>query len=56
MGQQRNSGRNATLDNKKARSAGRQEESREKLNMREHGPAKPAGGAGNNASRHRRSK
>jgi hypothetical protein len=45
MGQQRNSGRNATLDNKKARSAGRQKESREMLNMRDRGPAKPAGGA-----------
>jgi hypothetical protein len=56
MGQQRNSGRNATLDNKKSRSAGRQEESREKLNMREHGPAKPAGGAGSNANKKGRSK
>jgi hypothetical protein len=45
MGQRANSGRNATLDNKKARSAGRQKESREKLNMRDRGPAKPAGGA-----------
>ena len=56
MGQQRNSSRNATLDNKKARSAGRQEESREKLNMREHGPAKPAGGATGNTSRNRRAR
>jgi hypothetical protein len=53
MGQQRNSGRNATLDNKKARSAGRQEEAREQLNMREHGPAKPAGGAGGNSKKNR---
>jgi hypothetical protein len=54
MGQRANSGRNATLDNKKARAAGRQEESREQLNMREHGPAKPAGGAGTNANRNRK--
>lgn len=53
MGQRANSGRNATLDNKKARSAGRQEESREKLNMREHGPAKPVAGAGGNGNRNR---
>ena len=53
MGQRANSGRNATLDNKKARAAGRQEESSEKLMMREHGPAKPAGGAGNNANKRR---
>jgi hypothetical protein len=56
MSQRANSGRNATLDNKKARSAGRQEESREKLNMRDHGPAKPAGGAGANSNNSRRSK
>ena len=54
MGQRANSGRNATLDNKKARSAGRQEESREKLNMREHGPAKPAGGAGEQRNKNRK--
>ena len=54
MGQQRNSGRNATLDNKKARSAGRQEETREKLNMRDHGPAKPVAGAGTSANKSRR--
>ncbi|HEV8379749.1 MAG TPA: hypothetical protein VGP99_12925 [Tepidisphaeraceae bacterium] len=53
MGQQANSGRNATLDEKKSRSAGRQQEAREKLNMREHGPAKPAGGAGGNSNRRR---
>ena len=53
VGQQRNSGRNATLDNKKARSAGRQEESREMLNMRERGPAKPAGGARGNSNKNR---
>jgi hypothetical protein len=56
MGQQRNSGRNATLDNKKARSAGRQEESREKLNMRDHGPARPKAGAGDNANKSRRAR
>ena len=54
MGQRANSGRNATLDNKKARAAGRQEETREKLNMRDHGPAKPAGGAAGNANKGRR--
>jgi len=53
MGQRANSGRNATLDEKKPRSAGRQQEAREKLMMREHGPAKPAGGAGANANRRR---
>ncbi|HEV8293595.1 MAG TPA: hypothetical protein VGP94_16790 [Tepidisphaeraceae bacterium] len=53
MGQQANSGRNATLDEKKARSAGRQKEARERLMMREHGPAKPAGGAGGNSNRRR---
>ena len=54
MGQQRNSGRNATLDNKKARAAGRQEETREKLMMRERGPAKPVAGAGASANKSRR--
>jgi len=53
MGQRANSGRNATLDNKKARAAGRQEETREKLNMRDHGPAKPVAGAGANANKRR---
>jgi hypothetical protein len=56
MGQQANSGRHAELDEKKPRSAGRQQEPREKLMMREHGPAKPVGGAGPNARKGRRSK
>ena len=45
MGQRANSGRNATLDNKKARAAGRQEETREQITGRDRGPAKPVGGA-----------
>ncbi len=53
MGQQANTRRNATLDEKKPRSAGRQEEPREKLNTRDHGPAKPVAGAGNNANKRR---
>jgi hypothetical protein len=54
MGQRANSGRNATLDSKKSRAAGRQDEVREKLMGRERGPAKPAGGAGENANKRKR--
>ncbi len=54
MGQGANARRNATLDEKKLRSAGRQQEPRKKLNMRDHGPAKPVAGAGASANKSRR--
>jgi hypothetical protein len=53
MGQRANSGRNATLDEKKERAAGRQKEIREQITGRDRGPAKPAAGAGNTANKKR---
>jgi hypothetical protein len=51
MGQRANSGRHAELDDKKLRAAGRQNEPREKIAGRDHGPARPVGGAGENANK-----
>jgi len=45
MGQRANSGRHASLDDKKVRAAGRAKEPIEMTGEREHGAARPVGGA-----------
>ena len=45
MGQRANSNRHASLDQKKLRAAGRADEPSEQLEEREHGSARPVGGA-----------